>query len=49
MSARTAHVGLEAGYRGWQCAAGAGAVVLAHRDDADCLGAALPSASKGKS
>lgn len=48
MSARTAQVGLECGYRGWHCAPGARAVVLAHRDDADCLGAALPSASKGK-
>lgn len=47
-SARAARVGLECGYRGWHCAPGAGAVALAHRDDADCLGAAPPSASKGE-
>lgn len=48
VSPGTARVGLECGYRGWHCAARAGAMALAQRDDADFLRAALPSASKGK-
>jgi hypothetical protein len=36
VSATTARVGLECGYRGWHYAAGAGAVVPTQRDDADC-------------